>query len=178
MGASPLFNVYSRADLNNSNVLIAWFDQGGLGLPDRDYYYRTDAKSAEVRTKYVAHIGRIFVLLGYPQDQAAAAAKKIMNIEMALAKGIDGSCRSPQREQSEPSRYDEGPEGSHSFVQLGWLSCKARRAAVRQPQRCEPRVLQGFGSGPGGNAVRRSENIPYLEHDATQRRDAPDRVRE
>jgi putative endopeptidase len=86
MGASPLFNLYSRADLNNSNVLIAWFDQGGLGLPDRDYYYRTDAKSAEVRTKYVEHIGRIFVLLGHPQDQAAAAAKKIMSIEMALAK--------------------------------------------------------------------------------------------
>lgn len=86
MGATPLFNVYSRADLRNSNILIAWFDQGGLGLPDRDYYYRPDPKSAEVREKYVAHVGRMFTLLGYAPDKATAAAKKIMQIEMALAK--------------------------------------------------------------------------------------------
>lgn len=86
MGATPLFNVYARADLKNSNLMIAWFDQGGLGLPDRDYYFRPDAKSVEVREKYVAHVGRMFDLLGYTPEKAGAAAKKIMDIEMALAK--------------------------------------------------------------------------------------------
>ena len=164
--------------MKNSNVLIAWFDQGGLGLPDRDYYFRTDAKSAEMRTKYVAHIGRIFVLLGYPQDQAAAAAKKIMNIETALAKAsMDRVARRNANNLNHPDTVKGLKARTPSFHWDGYLA-KLGRAAVRQPQRREPRVLQGFGSGPDDNAVRRPENIPYLEHDATERRDAPDRVRE
>ena len=84
--ATALFTFYPRPDFKNAKLVIAWVDQGGLGLPDRDYYYRTDAKSSEIRDKYVAHIARMFTLLGYDAEKAAAASKTVMSIEMSLAK--------------------------------------------------------------------------------------------
>ena len=64
VGLTSLFNFYGRADYKNSKLIIAWLDQGGLSLPDRDYYFRTDPKSVEIREKYVAHLGKMFGLLG------------------------------------------------------------------------------------------------------------------
>lgn len=86
IGASGLFNYYSRADYNNSQLVIGWLDQGGLGLPDRDYYFRTDAKSIEIREKYVRHVSRMFELAGYDAAKASAAGKAILGLETALAK--------------------------------------------------------------------------------------------
>ncbi len=66
---------------------VANADQGGLGLPDRDYYLKTDDKSEELRKKYVAHVQKMFELLGDKSDAAAAEAQTVMRIETALAKG-------------------------------------------------------------------------------------------
>ena len=55
--------------------MIAEADQGGLGLPDRDYYLKDDAKSVEMRKQYVAHVQKMFELLGDPAEKAAAEAK-------------------------------------------------------------------------------------------------------
>lgn len=85
-GAVGLFNFYSRADYKDSNLIIAWMDQGGLGLPDRDYYSRTDPKSVEIREKYVAHIAKMFTLMGYDAAASTAASKAIMSLETSLAK--------------------------------------------------------------------------------------------
>ena len=68
--------------------MIAFADAGGLGLPDRDYYTKTDAKSVEIRQKYVAHIARMFELLGDSPAAAAANAATVMRIETALANGF------------------------------------------------------------------------------------------
>ena len=65
--------------------MIAFASGGGIGLPDRDSYLKTDAKSVDVRTKYVAHIAQTFVLLGETPEQAAQDAAKVMAIETALA---------------------------------------------------------------------------------------------
>jgi endothelin-converting enzyme/putative endopeptidase len=62
-------------------------DQGGLGLPERDYYFKEDAKSAELRKQYVAHVQRMFELLGEKPDVASTKAKTVMAVETALAKG-------------------------------------------------------------------------------------------
>ena len=67
-GVSALFNFYSNADEKNSEMVIAQLSQGGLGLPDRDYYTKEDARSKEVREKYVEHVAKMFVLIG--QDKA------------------------------------------------------------------------------------------------------------
>ncbi len=85
-GANVLFRFGPQADYHNARMTIAAVDQGGLGLPDRDYYVKTDAKSVETRAKYIAHVRRMFELLGDKPETAAAEAKTVMDIETALAK--------------------------------------------------------------------------------------------
>lgn len=86
-GVEPFFRFSSEQDAKDSTQVIAGLDQGGLGLPDRDYYFRTDEKSVEIRKKYVAYAQKMFELLGAPPDVAAKKAATIMTIETALAKG-------------------------------------------------------------------------------------------
>jgi putative endopeptidase len=85
-GVSALFDFSSGQDFKNSKEVIAQLDQGGLGLPDRDYYLKTDPKSVEIRDKYQAHVQRTFELAGYSPDNAKAAAATVMRLETALAK--------------------------------------------------------------------------------------------
>jgi predicted metalloendopeptidase len=86
-GVPALFDFTSGQDFKDSTEVIAQADQGGLGLPDRDYYLRTDAKSQELRQKYIAHVQRMFELAGYSPEDAKNAAATVMEIETALAKG-------------------------------------------------------------------------------------------
>ena len=86
-GANVLFLFTSQQDFKNANAMIALADQGGLGLPERDYYLKDDQKSAETRQKYVEHVTKMFQLLGDLQERAAARAQVVMNIETALAMG-------------------------------------------------------------------------------------------
>ncbi len=83
---SVLFAAGSAQDLDNSEQQIAQVDQGGLGLPDRDYYTKEDAKSKEIRERYLQHVQKVFELLGDNADVAKKNATTIMRIEMALAK--------------------------------------------------------------------------------------------
>jgi endothelin-converting enzyme/putative endopeptidase len=82
-----LFHFESIQDFRDANQVIANADQGGLGLPDRDYYTKDDAKSVELRKQYLAHVQKMFELLGDKPESAAAEAQTVMRIETALAKG-------------------------------------------------------------------------------------------
>jgi putative endopeptidase len=84
---STLFRFDSTQDAKDSSQVIAETDQGGLGLPDRDYYLKDDAKSQELRKAYLAHVQKMFQLLGDQPESAAAEAQTVMRIETALAKG-------------------------------------------------------------------------------------------
>jgi endothelin-converting enzyme/putative endopeptidase len=86
-GVGALFELSSGQDFKDSSQVIAQFDQGGLGLPERDYYLKEDAESAELRKKYVAHVERMFTLAGEKPERAKADAAIVMRIETALAKG-------------------------------------------------------------------------------------------
>jgi putative endopeptidase len=86
IGVNVFFQFGSQADFKDASVEMAIADQGGLGLPDRDYYFRDDAKSVDLRAQYVEHIGRMAALLGADGDQAKASAQETMKIETALAK--------------------------------------------------------------------------------------------
>ena len=66
--------------MHKASLTIASLYQGGLGLPDRDYYFRKDDKSVETRRKYVEHVTRMFELLGDSPQAAAAEAKTVMEI--------------------------------------------------------------------------------------------------
>jgi putative endopeptidase len=81
-----LFSFGSTQDYRDASQVIAEADQGGLGLPDRDYYLKEGAKSVDLRKAYVAHVQKMFELLGDSPDVAAADAQTVMRIETALAK--------------------------------------------------------------------------------------------
>ena len=87
IGVNPFFSFGAEADFKDASVEMAIADQGGMGLPDRDYYVREDAKSVELRTQYEAHVGKMSALLGDAPARATAAARQVMTIETALAKG-------------------------------------------------------------------------------------------
>jgi endothelin-converting enzyme/putative endopeptidase len=80
------FSFESSPDPTNARMTIAGIDQGGLGLPERDFYFRTDQKSEDIRRKYVAHIAKMFELTGVSKEQAAQKAVDVMAIETDLAK--------------------------------------------------------------------------------------------
>ncbi len=86
-GIDGVFNFYSGADFKNAKEVIAQADQGGLSLPDRDYYLKDDPKSVELRKAFLEHVANTFKLLGDTPEKAAAQAKAVMDIETALAKG-------------------------------------------------------------------------------------------
>ena len=86
-GMSALFEFGSGQDFKNSKEVIAQADQGGLGLPDRDYYLKDDQKSAEIRQQYLAHVERMFELSGESAGQAKADAETVMRLETELARG-------------------------------------------------------------------------------------------
>jgi len=84
-GSGFLFRFGSTQDLDESSQVIAEINQGGLGLPDRDYYTRTDEKSAQLRKDYEAHVAKMFVLAGDAEQTAVAEANRVMALETALA---------------------------------------------------------------------------------------------
>ena len=86
LGAPALFQFGARTDLKDATQQIAEADQGGLALPDRDYYLKEDERSKALRAKYVAHIEKTFSLAGEPADDATADANTVLTIETALAR--------------------------------------------------------------------------------------------
>src|SRR6516164_9510647 len=85
-GQVILFNSGSMQDPDDSEQVIAQIDQGGLGLPDRDYYTKEDAKSKETRAKYLEHVQKVFELVDENEETARKDAATVMRLETALAK--------------------------------------------------------------------------------------------
>jgi putative endopeptidase len=81
-----IFEIGSQPDFKDSSHNLAEVDQGGLGMPDRDYYTRDDDRSKKLRTDYVQHVAKVFELSGDMPDKAVAEAKRVMEVETALAK--------------------------------------------------------------------------------------------
>jgi putative endopeptidase len=86
-GTAVLFHFGAAQDYKDASQVIAEVDQGGLGLPDRDYYLKDDPRSVKIRGEYQAHVARMFQLLGDSAESAAAKARIVMQIETELAKG-------------------------------------------------------------------------------------------
>ena len=85
-GDSLLFGSGSQQDPDDSDAEIVVVTQGGLGLPDRDYYTQDDARSKEIRERYVQHVQKVFELIGDPPAAAKQEADTILRIETSLAK--------------------------------------------------------------------------------------------
>src|SRR6478609_421667 len=86
VGINPLFDTSPTQDADDATRWIANLDQGGLGLPDRDYYLRDDENSKKLLATYHDHVARMLVLAGIPEKRATAAATDILALETELAK--------------------------------------------------------------------------------------------
>src|SRR5437867_6723889 len=84
-GVGVLFGFGSGQDAKDSTHEIAQAAQGGLGMPDRDYYTKTDEASKKLRDQYVEHVTKMLTLLGEPAGTAAEQARKILALETKLA---------------------------------------------------------------------------------------------
>ena len=85
IGVNTLFSFGSEQDYKDATQQIAVVDQAELGLPEKGYYERKDDKSVELRGQYVAHLTRMFALLGETRQQAAKDAETVLKVETALA---------------------------------------------------------------------------------------------
>lgn len=83
--AATMFGASSIQDPDNSEQQIAGINQGGLGLPDRDYYTKEDAKSKETRDRYLQHVQKVFELLGDSSEKVQDEAQDVMRMETGLA---------------------------------------------------------------------------------------------
>ncbi|HEY2016506.1 MAG TPA: M13 family metallopeptidase N-terminal domain-containing protein, partial [Bryobacteraceae bacterium] len=86
LGVGVLFLFGAQPDAKDSTRTIASLNQGGLSLPDRDYYLKTDAKSVEIRQRFVEHVTKMFQLAGESSETAAARAQAVLDLETILAK--------------------------------------------------------------------------------------------
>jgi predicted metalloendopeptidase len=106
--SNPLFNFYAAADMHNADQVIAYIDQGGLSLPDRDYYIKDDARMTDMRKHLVEYITQVFTLSGNSPAQAADSAQTVLRIETALAKASMDRTerRDPRKRDHKMSRGD------------------------------------------------------------------------
>ncbi|HET9327829.1 MAG TPA: M13 family metallopeptidase [Candidatus Eisenbacteria bacterium] len=126
LGARMPFAVFASPDAKQSTQVILQVVQAGLGMPDRDYYTRTDEASVKLRDQYQAHMGRMFGLLGDDATTAAANAKTVMGIETQLA---NASLTRVQRRD---------PEANYHKMTVDELS-------TLTPALQWPRLLDGMG---------------------------------
>jgi len=109
VGAGSLFNFYSASDLHNADQVIAYIDQGGLTLPDRDYYIKDDnPKMKEMRQHLVEYVTQSFTLAGQTPQQAADSAQTVLRIETALAKAsMDRTARRDPKNRDHKMSRDQ-----------------------------------------------------------------------
>ena len=136
-----LFRFSSGQDIKDSTRVIAQASQGGLGMPDRDYYFREDDKSKQLRADYEQHVAKMFALAGDAPDKAAAEAKTVMTIETALANASRTrvELRDPEKNYHLMSLAEVNT--TYSGLALGKLSPRSGRSSGRTSQRPPARIL-------------------------------------
>jgi len=126
IGANAMFSFYSTPDLHNADEVIAAIDQGGLSLPDRNYYIQTDAKMAAMRQHLVDYATQVFTLSGQTAKQAADSAQTVLRIETGLAKAsMDRAARRDPKNRDHKMTKEQAEALapnfalSHYFADLG-----------------------------------------------------------
>lgn len=129
IGVDALFGIGQMQDFADSTQVIGVVQQGGLGLPDRDYYLKDEPKFAAIRQAYEAHITRMLVLLGDAEAVAKTAAHEVMGLETRLA-----TASMPSEDQRDP----------HAIYNMRDLAALAKAA----PAIDWPKYLRAAGAPP------------------------------
>src|SRR5579885_1775031 len=118
VGPNPLFNFYSSSDMHNADQVIAYIDQGGLTLPDRDYYIKDDQKMKDMRQHLVDYATQLFTLEGQTPEKAAESAQAVLRIETALAQNsMDRTARrKPENRDHKMSREEAVALGPNFYL--------------------------------------------------------------
>ena len=154
IGVNAFFGMGSSQDSADASPIISFYSAGGLGLPERDYYTRTDAKSVEQRQQYVDHVRKMFVLAGEPDAQAAKDADTVMAIETPSGQGFAHHHRAARSAEPEsPHRCGDLRQGAHAFFAADYLAADAR-AHRRQSERHASRNF--LRSSTRSSPIRRS----------------------
>lgn len=130
VGGTSLFIFYPSSDLHNADQVIANIDQGGLSLPDRDYYLKDDnQKMKEMRQHLVEYVTQVLTLAGQTPQQAAAAAETVLRIETGLAKAsMDRTARrDPKNRDHKMSREDAFALGPNFYLNRYFTAVGAPR---------------------------------------------------
>jgi putative endopeptidase len=108
VGGTSLFAFYAASDLHNADQVIAYIDQGGLSLPDRDYYIKDDADKVEMRKHLAEYVTQVFTLEGQTPQQAATSAHSVLTVETLLAAdAMDRTKRrDPKNRDHKMTRYE------------------------------------------------------------------------
>jgi putative endopeptidase len=123
LGPNPLFSFYSSPDLHNANMVIVYLDQGGLTLPDRDYYIKDDAHMNEIRQHYREYVTQVFTLAGQSPEQAKASAETVLRIETELAKAaMDRTARRDPKTRDHKMTLDEASTMASNFYLTRYFS--------------------------------------------------------
>ena len=144
IGVNAFFDFDANQDFGDANQVISFYSAGGLGLPERDYYTRTDAKSVEQRKQYVEHVQKMFVLAGESEAQAARDAEIVMAIETRLAKAS-----LTITEQRDPKNLDHPTDVASLSKELTHFSLPEYVAAAHAPatgkaNNTEPKYIAEF----------------------------------
>ncbi|HEX7645749.1 MAG TPA: M13 family metallopeptidase [Burkholderiaceae bacterium] len=125
-GMQPLYIFFVDQDARNTQRYIPQLAQGGIGLPDRDYYVKTDAKTSKIREQYLAHVEKMFTLLGETPTQARVDAATVMRMETRLARAsmTNVEQRDPKAtyhlmDLQKFSALDRKVDWAHYFAQIG-----------------------------------------------------------
>jgi putative endopeptidase len=139
LGVGTFCGVSVGQDEKQSDVMSVHVEQGGLGLPERDFYFNPEKGTARVRTEYVAHVARMLKLLGRPDQESRAAADSIMQFETALAKASRKleDLRDPEKNYNKMS--PENLTGKYTSLiawdnRLGAMSLHPDYVIVGQPE--------------------------------------------
>ena len=118
-GDKLLFDFDRGADFKNSTMTIGFASQGGLGLPDRDYYLKTDAESKKLLAAYQAHIANLLVLVGVKKDDANTQAQAVVDLETKLANA--SLTRVALRDPNNQYHLVSMAEGDKATPHFSWL---------------------------------------------------------
>lgn len=137
-GVAPLFGIGDIADPVSNDKEIIVFGQGGMGLPEKTYYFDANEKALAVRSKYTAYIQQLLQLSGVPQDEAGTKAAAVLALETRLAKGARTATEN--RNISKLLNYYTHEKAEKQFPLIGWgnifekLQINSDKILVTQPE--------------------------------------------
>ena len=147
LGVNVVFRYSPDVDPHDASHYLTWLYQGGLGLPDRDYYFATGAASDSTRQAYVAHVAKMFQLVGQDSASAAAAAAQVMTLETAMAQAA-----LTRVERRDPAKTDHPMSATQLAAltpRLAWpryFRAIGLRAAVTKVNVAEPAFVKRVDS--------------------------------